>query len=114
MARKKKGQVREWLGDWTVIYEWDWKGKTFQSRKHDFRIKGSRRDSDWFMFNRHVTNNDNGAVWIDGFDPNGGFVSYRPEQVTGIRPHKEVKKDADQHGEQGQAPRKAGRKAKKP
>lgn len=105
MTRKKTTKpAREWIGDWTVTYEWDWRGQLLKSRQHDFRIaeENSRRQSTWFMFNRHVINNDNGAVWVDGFDPNGGFVSYRPEQIIAVRPHRatarELKRNGDQPG----------------
>ena len=117
MGRKKKGpKAREWIGDWTVTYEWEWNGKLLTSRCQDFKIaeEHSRRASTWFMFNRHVVNNGNGAVWVDGFDPNGGFVSYRPEQIVAIRPHKEVKKkDANEPAQPQNRPRKTRRAAKK-
>lgn len=105
MARKKTTKpVREWLGDWTVTYEWEWRGQLLQSRRHDFGIKRMVRGKEttaWMMFNRHVINNDNGAIWVDGFDPNGGFVSYRPEQIVAVRPHREKKRnDPDGNGRQ--------------
>lgn len=98
MAKKTKKPVREWIGNWTVSYDWEWRGEVLSSRRHDFRVNTTRRNSQWFMFNRHVVNEDNGAIWVDGFDPNGGFVSFRPEQIVAVRPHKEVKKNAERSG----------------
>lgn len=96
---KKTEKVREWIGNWTVSYDWEWRGEVLSSRRHDFRVNNTRRNSQWFMFNRHVVNEDNGAIWVDGFDPNGGFVSFRPEQIVAVRPHKEVKKNVSRAGD---------------
>jgi len=122
MSKKTKTAkpTREWIGDWTVSYEWEWRGELLSSRRHDFRIESTRRNSQWFMFSRYVVNNDNGKVWVDGFDPQGGFVSYRPEQIIAVRPHKEVKKRNDSqpsNGSRGAAKgqsRKRGTKTQKP
>lgn len=119
---KKAKNVRQWIGNWTVSYDWEWRGQVLSTRRHDFRIETSRRKVEWYMFNRHVVNNDNGAEWIDAFDSSGGFVSFRPEQIIAVRPHKstskEVKKNVEHAGgnARGKAkgqPRERGIKATK-
>jgi hypothetical protein len=84
--------LKRWPANWTVEFEWEWNGALLKSRQHDFRIESSRRNSQWFMFDRFVTNNDNGLTWVDGFDPQGGFVSYRADSIIAVRPHKQIKR----------------------
>jgi hypothetical protein len=98
MARRKKLTSHWPPSGWDVLYEYELAGTTVTSRKFDFRIPNDpdkrKQGVRWFMFDYYVFNNDIGRGWISGFDPNGGFVAYYPEQVVAVRPHREKKKDA--------------------
>lgn len=98
MARRKKLKSNWPPAGWEVSYTYELRGTLVTSRKFDFRIANDpdkrKQGVRWFMFDYHVFNHNIDKGWISGFDPNGGFVAYYVDQVVGIRPHVEEKKDA--------------------
>jgi hypothetical protein len=95
MARRKKLTSNWPPAGWDVSYEYELCGTTVTSRKFDLRIAndpGKRKQGVlWFQFDYYVLNNNINKGWISGFDPNGGFVSYYPDQIVAVRPHREKK-----------------------
>ena len=97
MARTKKLTSNWPPAGWEVSYDYTLCGKPITSRKFDFRIADDpdKRNQGvrWFKFDYHVFNHNIGRGWISGFDPNGGFVAYSVDQIVGVRPHVEEKKN---------------------
>ena len=100
MARRKKLTSHWPPAGWEVSYEYELCGKTVTSRQFDFRIADDpdkrKQGPRWFKFDYHVFNHNISRGWISGFDPNGGFVAYYVDQVVGVRPHREKKKDGNE------------------
>ncbi|MGH7238831.1 MAG: DUF7246 family protein [Candidatus Saccharimonadales bacterium] len=84
MGRRHKYKRPQWPEWWTVEFTWEWKGRTLESRKHMFRIKGERA---WYIFDRHVVNTRIDKEWIDCFStkPNGSFHAVRSEVIREVK-----------------------------
>lgn len=96
MKRLKKVPLNltPWPKHWTVSTTWEvpesiklprGNPRELVSREHEVALKGS--PNAWFLFDKHVTNENLYTEWIDAFAPKpyGMFTSFRAEQIVKTR-----------------------------